>query len=522
MRKSEEKFNNRKITRRKFIKGVVGTGLAMGTLCSISPYVLGQENENSIVFATADLPQGIDPHIDAAEIWQRRAPLIYENLVWPDFELKTKPQLAESWERVSNTEFVFALRKGVKFHNGSEMDAEDVKFSYDRMLNKGYAKGHVPPIEKIEALDKYSVKFTLKEPAATFPIGLGMRGNAVVPKEVVRGGADLRSQALGTGPFKLTKFKPGTEMILEKHADYWDEGLPHLEKIIFREIPDESSIIAGLRAGKVQMTEFADSFNYFLVKGEPNLTNITEPINQWKCLDLNRYPEDSPTTDRKVRQAVQLGLNRKEIVKIAVKGLGDRLGILPPSMGEWSLPVEELPMQERDVDQARSLLKEAGYKNGLELKIRNIVGFPALKKALQVIVPQLQDVGIKVKVETLDLGAWIKDWMDRKSPPSMNAWGGFIDPDSAFFNHFHTPPEGMDFRRWNNSKADNLLEEGRRTFDREKRIEIYNELQRLIAREAIMVPLWAPHAVYSMQKHVKDFRVHPTDFYYGLKYVELK
>ncbi len=149
------------------------------------------------------------------------------------------------------------------------------------------------------------------------------------------------------------------------------------------------------------------------------------------------------------------------------------------------------------------------------------MGFPELGASLQVIVDQLRAVGLGVRVETVDIGVWIKDFLARRSPPTMNVWGGFVDPDQAFYRHYHTPPDGMDFRRWNNREADRLLDEGRVTLDRASRQKIYAQFQVLMAQDPISIPLYAPDLVYALQKTVKGFRPHPTGFYYGVRYVSL-
>jgi peptide/nickel transport system substrate-binding protein len=156
------------------------------------------------------------------------------------------------------------------------------------------------------------------------------------------------------------------------------------------------------------------------------------------------------------------------------------------------------------------------------MKIRNIVGFPALAAALPVIVENLKEAGIDVTVETVDGGVWIKDWVVPQSPPTMNEWGGFVDPDQAFHRHFHSAPGGKDFRRWKNAKADELLDAGRTTLDQARRKQIYDQVQRLLAEDPISLPLYSPDLLYAAQKTVKGFQPHPTGFHYGLRFAWLE
>src|SRR5438034_4224768 len=228
-----------------------------------------------------------------------------------------------------------------------------------------------------------------------------------------------------------------------------------------------------------------------------------------------------PTSKPEVRQAIALALDRQAILQIAGAGLGQRLGVLPPGMKAWAMRWQELPNQRRDVARARALLPKAGYPGRVAMTIRNIVGFPALAAALPVIVDNLREASIDVRVETVDGGVWIKDWIVPQSPPTMNEWGGFVDPDQAFHRHFHSAPGGKDFRRWNNKKADELLDAGRATLEPAKRKQIYDQVQRLMAEDPITVPLYSPDLLYAMQKSVKGFAPHPTGFLYGLRWVSL-
>ena len=191
-------------------------------------------------------------------------------------------------------------------------------------------------------------------------------------------------------------------------------------------------------------------------------------------------------------------------------------------MKGWALPWQELPNQQRDLAKAKALLRTAGFAGRVPMKIRNIVGFPALAAALPVIVDNLKEAGIDATVETVDGGVWIKDWIVPQSPPTLNDWGGFVDPDQTFFRHFHSAPGGKDFRRWGSKKADELLETGRATLERARRKPIYDQLQRLLAEDPISIPLYSPDLLYAMQKSLRGFQPHPTGFYYGLRFAWLE
>src|SRR5918996_2534775 len=495
------------ITRRTLLGSAAGLGLAAGGPLSArragaatgTPRLGGR-----LTFGSTALPASIEPHLEGADIFQRRKPLVYETLVWVDFDLVPRPQLAERWEERSPTEYVFHLRRGVKFHNGKAMTAEDVKFSYERVLDPktgSGGRGDLVMIQGIEVVDPHTVRFTLHEPTATFLINVAGKYNAVVPADALKTGRELTHSAVGTGPFAVEAFEPNRRLALRKHADYWDRGKPYLDAIIFQAIPDESSLVAAIRAGQLDMVQFDSGINFRLASAVRDYEHASAPGIRWVVLDLagDRPPTDKPD----VRRAIALAIDREAILKIAGHGLGKRLGVLPPAMEYWALPVERLPNQARDVAKARELLRKAGLSSPAPLTLRNIVGYPALSASVQVIADNLKEVGFDVNVETVDIGVWIKDWIARQSAPTMNEWGGFVDPDQALYRHYHTPPKGMDFRRWGSPEADRLLDEGRTTLDREKRKAVYDRVQTMMAEDPISVPLYAPDLLYSVNRKLQ-------------------
>lgn len=488
------------------------------------PEAAGPKTGGHLIFATSiDVPS-LEPHLESADAWQRRKPLIYQNLTWVDYDVLVQPQLAESWEISDDgIEYVFHLRQGVKFHNGKVLDAEDVKYSLERQLDEevgSAGRGDLVMIDTIEVIDENTVKITLNEPTGPFLVALGGRYNAIIPKDSAPDGEALRRTAIGTGPFMVKQFVPGERLELEKFPDYWEEGKPCVDQLTIQVIPDEQTILAGLRTGSIHMAVLEDARNFLLLQDEnPDLVLIQTPAIKMDTLELP--PDTPPVDDVRVRQAIMLALNKEEIMMAGTMGLGRVVGVMPPAMTYWALPPEELPHQTRDVERAKELLAEAGYPDGLDMTLRTIVGYATMAADAPVIASNLADVGINVTIETVDLGVWIEDWRNRREPITRNAWGGFMDPDALFFRHFHSPPEGMDFRRWNNAEADVLMEKARASSDPEERKALYDDLQRLIAEEGPMVPLYSADLLSVTQREVQDYDQHPSGFYYGFENIWL-
>ena len=201
MKDRKESLNSDKnkglFSRRDVLKaaGTMGIAASLPTPFVKKAFGAGSgKKQGTLTFAVPAGPQSIEPHLEGADIWQRRKPLIYENLVWIDYAMKPQPQLATSWKMTDPTTYVFQLRKGVKFHNGDEMTAEDVKYSYDRIIDPKVGsggRGDLIAIDTIEVVDKYTVRFKLKYPSGPFVTALGGKYNAVIPKDFIKTGNEL-------------------------------------------------------------------------------------------------------------------------------------------------------------------------------------------------------------------------------------------------------------------------------------------------------------------------------------------
>ena len=209
----------------------------------------------TLVLATSiDVPS-LEPHLEVADAWHRRKFLIYENLTWVDNDVNVKPRLAESWDiSPDGTVYTFKLRQGVKFHNGKVLDADDVKYSLERVLDPkvgSSGRGDLVMIKQIDVVDKNTIVITLNDPTGPFLVNLAGRYNAIIPKDSAPTGDTLRRTAIGTGPFMMDEFVPAQRLALKKNPDYWEKGKPYLDKLVIQVVPDEQTSMAGLRAGTV-------------------------------------------------------------------------------------------------------------------------------------------------------------------------------------------------------------------------------------------------------------------------------
>jgi peptide/nickel transport system substrate-binding protein len=253
--------------------------------------------------------------------------ILYEGLLTRSEQGELQPNLAESWKSVSPTLYEFKIRRGVTFHNGREMNASDVKYSFDRELDPKTGspfRAIWSAVDKIETPDKWTVRFQLKQPNAPFLNYLaGPYGHQIVAKEVVEKNGDLNQVAAGTGPFRLAEYVPDSHLKLEKHKGYWRKGRPYLDGINIRIIKDESARLSAIRAGAVDVT-YVTAVNAPALKQDKNVV-LLEGNNVFYGMTLAQFiPNDSkaPFNDKRVRQAMSLAIDRKEILDSVVFGSG--------------------------------------------------------------------------------------------------------------------------------------------------------------------------------------------------------
>lgn len=483
----------------------------------------GDTSGGKVVFGSLTETPSLDPFLEAADERSRRSVLMYEGLTWVDNEMIVQPRLASEWEISEDGKvYTFKLRNDVYFHNGSKMTATDVKYSYDLFLDESFGSGgsgDFTAVDSIEVLDETTVKFNLKDPYASLLAALGGRYGAVVPEGTYDNG-NLRNTVVGTGPYTLVEWKQNNSMDLKKFDKYWSDDRGFIDQITIQIVPDENSLIAGIRSGQIDVSLLTDSKFYGMIKDNPKLDVERQPALRWTTLDFANDIE--PFNDPRVRRAILKGIDKEEIMIAGTDGVGSLIGIMPPAFSEWVVPVADLENQIRDVEGAKKLLDEAGYGDGFNMPLRIISGFSWMRPAAEVIASNLKDIGITVEIETVDLGVWIEDWSNYNTPNTLNEWGGFTDPDLLYYRHFRAQPEGGDWRRWNNEEGSKLLDQARGETDLETRKELYNEFQHLMANEVPSIPLFSPDSITVTQKHVVDYKFHPSGWWYGLTYAKVQ
>lgn len=429
----------------------------------------------------------------------------------------------------------YHLRDDVRWHDGVPFTAADVVFSVETYLDTRHeveSRSGFDVIESMETPGEHTVVFHLREPYVKFVEDVFF-DEPIIPRHLLHehvglefGNAAFHRAPVGLGPFRFEEWVSGSHVTVVRNEDYF-RGPPAIERITFRFITDSSSLLLALRAGELDGYDNAGTDQHGRLQRLPGVRVHVTPAIQWEHLDLNT--EDPILQDVRVRRAIQLAIDRDEISRELYDGLWPPArGDIRPSL-EWYEPaVEEIVRH--DPDEARALLEEAGWridarsgyraKDGqpLRLAISTTAGRQQRELTEQVLQHQLRDVGIELTIANHNATALFAPFADNgilkrgRFQIAMYAWSSTPDPDRFTLYHGSQipPPEGQNFPRYRDQRLDELLETGRTTVDPARRLEIYREVQRIIATQVPMTPLVWRADLDPMTERLQNYRGNPT------------
>jgi peptide/nickel transport system substrate-binding protein len=424
--------------------------------------------------------------------------------------------LAESWQQTSETTYVFKLRKGVRFHakppvNGRELTAEDVRYTFERTLSEtGSTNASMyRSIAKIEALDRYTVRFTLKEPFAWFldHVANPMAGG-IVARECVEKFGDLKKPeaVIGTGPWMLDSYKPNQSLTLVRNPHYFVPGLPYIDRVEMIVDEDNASRIAAFLAGKYDLGwEFPGTINRSdwvqivdtLKKRRSGLRTMEFTSNVVN--DFALRVDRPPFSDVRVRQAVSLAMDRTAIIDATLEGVGVVNGPVAAALTDWALPIDRLGEGAKyykfDRVEAKRLLAAAGYPNGFPASICFATyGSTQLVDQMELLLRQLKDVGIDARLDQKEYGAYQASCrIGKYDSMAFGPLTPFLEPDNFLFGQYYTG-EPRNRSHVNDPVLDDLLVRQRRASDVQARRTVINEIQRYLAKQQYYVH--APTGTY--------------------------
>jgi len=483
----------------------------------------GAQQGGEVVVGIVYEPPALDPVHQQADATTAITVLMYQGLAYTDWDGTIRPMLATSWSASEDgLTWTFDLREGVTFHNGDELTAADVKYSYDYIRSEdcGCAGSvYLNAVESIEVIDDFTVAFHLASRNSAILAGVADKLTAVFPEgyfDNEGAQARLNQTSVGTGPFMLDEFRPNQSIRLVRNPNYWQPGAPYLDAITFVSVPDGNSLLNGLRTGQIDLAQLARPQDVAQLEGVNGVSYQEQTSWVQKSLDLQAG--GGATEDLAVRQAISLAVDKQEILQAAVQGYGQVIGLIPAGMQErWGAPLDELPMQGPNPERARQILTDAGYPDGVEVQITTIIGFDWMTPAAETLVSQLAEAGIRATIRRQDLGVWIDNWGARSFVDvTLNDWGTVPDPSLLLDAHFQMEPVGNDFRNWNNEEATELLAQAKQATDYDERYALYVEVQKMMAEDAITIPLFSSSIIAVERDRVNNYVQHPSGWYHGL------
>jgi peptide/nickel transport system substrate-binding protein len=476
---------------------------------SAAPAASAPAKGGMLLFGKAQEAVGLDPHLTPAISGRVLTALVYERLVYLNDKGEPTGELAEKWSQPDPTTYTFSIRKGVKFHNGRELKAADVKYSFERILDKATASPwatQLAPVQSIETSDDYTVTFKLKTSFGPFLNVLAFDWAAIVPQEAVKQYGDLTQRMVGTGPFVLDEYVLNTRTVLKAFPQYWGTR-PAVDGITFRIIPDEAARLASLRTGEVQMAQLSDPLAVGMASRTEGARVISQPTTDYYMFAFN--VRKKPFDDIRVRQAVALAINRKAVMDTVVFGDAELVGVLPPTLGDWATPISQLPYAKQDLAKAKTLLADAGYPNGFAFTVLaspQYSQFPAIGLAMQ---SQLKQIGVTLNVDPTEWGSFLSRWRARDFDSFISYQAAGSDPDDALYQNFRG---GSSFNAvgLDDPKFNELLDKGRSTTDRSQRLAIYKDAQ-LRADEVLPdIFLFTRTEYMGVRSNVQGFKLSPV------------
>jgi peptide/nickel transport system substrate-binding protein len=476
--------------------------------------------------------EGPDDNLDPAYKytgWYLRAAGIYETLFSFDENMNLVPELATGYEQVSDTEYRIKLRDGVKFHDGTPMNADAVVYSIERVLDPANSRNK--EYSFIDSVEKYNdSSIAIKTTESYTPLINSLTDpllSIICPEN-----QDINKTAVGTGPFKFDSYEKGVKLTVVRNDDYWGEKAK-LDGAVINYVSDPLTRSLQLQSGDVDIARGIPQTDVQNLKGAGiDVMNKETLRTFFFYVNIRKAPFDNV----KVRQAINYAINRQEIVDTALEGIGGVPAKGPfPDVLPWSAN-DKLEAYSYDPDKAKELLKEANISDTdgdgildyqgkpFEVTIKTYTKRAELKPSAEVVASQLQSLGIKSEVVILESGALTTDLADGNYDVALYAWNTAPtgDPDYFLTKHYQSTGSEAAYTGYSNPVVDDLLEKGRTTLDSDKRKEYYDEVQKKVFEDSPNIFLFYLNELVGRKEKVKGYEIYPSEVTFLTPKVDLE
>lgn len=496
--------------------------MAVRRLCAavlallLAPALAGAAPQGKVIIA-----QGVDPStLDTMN--QQETPAsnvainIFDTLVDRDQSLQIVPSLATELPKlVTPTAWEVKLRKGVKFHNGEDFNAESVKFSLERLINPANKlRGASPfgPISRVEVVDPYTVRIHTKKPWPILVNALTFNQASMYPPKEYAGKdtTAISRHPIGTGPYRFVRWAKDEEIVLEAMPSHW-RGAPRIKTVVFRPIPDDAVRVAALQNGEIDVAVNIPPHLAPVIEKHPKLFLSTAPsirtiqlmiyTHQMDAQHKVQGPYQGPTADKRVRQAIASAIDADEIIKGVLDGKAVRAATMLTSMHFGFDP--GLKPVKQDLARTKKLLTEAGFPNGLDLTLNGPQGrYVRDKEVAEAVTGQLTKAGIRTTLRTFEFVNYLNNmvYVHKAGPVWLIGWGTpTVDAETVYVPLFRS---GNIFVNWHNEDFNRLLDEAQTIMDEKKRREQYHQINKLWVEEVPAVPLYQQIDLYGASKRL--------------------
>ncbi len=436
--------------------------------------------------------QSLDPHFESAAATARVLENITQGLVRVNWDYELEPLLAESWETSEdNLEITFSLREGVLFHDGTELTADDVLASFTRIEEQeGLAADYMALVDSMDAADEYTFEMVLTEPFAPLLSRMATSHMHVLPAHQAEQSQDEFTEPIGTGPFEFESMEIDSEFVMVKYDDYWDDGLPHLERVTKNEIPDNDNRLNTFRAGEVDFINDVPPRHASDLEDDSEVDFINRFPKSLVYLGVNCNEE--PFDSRDARLALEYAIDKNEVMEAALYGQGQVAASPAAPDSEWEHP--DLQPRQQDYELAQEHLDAAGYSDGFEATFQIPQQYNDQVSAAQIIESQASEVGIELDIQMITWSNWLSDvYTDQNFQATTSSYLGLWFPDAGFHRPLHSDGAFF-FTGWEDEEYNDLVDEARQLYDIEERAPLYHDAAELLKerRSGHILLYWMP------------------------------
>jgi peptide/nickel transport system substrate-binding protein len=500
-----------------------GIGLVLLAVVAVSTATAAPPKDAMVIGLLAE-PVTMDPpqitDLNSTRVIKR----LFEGLTAQELgTYKIIPGLAQSWDiSKDGLTYTFHLRPNVKFHDGTPLTAEAVKFCFDRQLNDQgpfyatgtypYVKGFLGNVAGVEVVNPTTVQIRLKSPLTPFLQYLAHHSLYIYsPDALKKWGKDIVKHPVGTGPFKLETWEPGVRVVLARNDQYWG-GAPKVRQAIYVPIIEAQARLSAIKTGEIDLTMDVPPDSLADLRKDPDVVVAeTNSSAVWYVALNTRHPA---LKDKRVRQALNYAVQKEAIIRDILKGTAI-VATTPLSPVYGPYHEDKTVRYPYDPEKAKTLLKEAGFANGFDVTFfvpESGSGMQSPVEMGTVIQANLAAVGVRAKIQTMEWGAYLKKYLDGPDMAEMS-WNPSIgDPDHMMYMLLSSDrfPPAFNAGFYQNPRVDELLRKGRTTIDEKERIPLYREAQRLVVEDAPWIFVDHGKQVIVYRKRVQGFKLHPN------------